>query len=123
MPLTGDAKRNYQRQKMAARRAAKTGETGETIPTNDTSVGTDFGGEHYWGAVSQAPEGMRICTAFEFYGPGRWIGGCGMIVPWEGKPLPTNVNGEPDVAVAIIDSAYFKEIQSKMPVTKAREQR
>lgn len=129
MPLTGDAKRNYQRQKMSERRAkTETGSspiTPEVIDvaraakaTNVTSVGTDFGGEHYWGAVSKAPEGMRICTAFQF--GTRMIGGCGKIVPWEGKPIPTNVNSEPELAQAIIDSPFFKEIQSKMPLTKTR---
>lgn len=106
MPQTPERKREYQRQ----RRQTKTVETG-TNDTSEAALGQDFGGEHYWGAVSKAPEGKRICTAFEFQG--RMIGGCGEIRDWPFR-------SEPSLAMAIIDSDHFREIQSKMPVTPGR---
>lgn len=133
MPQTPQRKAEYQRQ----RRVGKTAKP----PTNKTSEGTssgafrphrdgagrmvlkpggnDLGREHYWGWVSHAEEGTRICEAFEF-GPGHWIGGCGMVVKWEGKPLSTNLGSEPDLSMAIVNSPQSKEIQSAMPVTKTR---
>lgn len=131
MPLTGDAKREYQRKKMAERRA-KTG-TNETAKTNGTSdrkapyrdehgdlvlelpTRADHNATHYWGWISKARDGTRVCAEFEF-APGYLIGGCGMVKAWEGKLL----DGGTDLAKVIADSQYFKEIQSKMPVTKDR---
>jgi hypothetical protein len=90
----------------------------------DRGSGTDRGNSHYWGWVSKAPEGARICLEFEWTpGLGNWIGGCGMIKAWEGKEFSTSLTGEPELATAIIDSPHFKHIQSAMPVTKTRSQR
>lgn len=110
MPLTGDAKREYQRTKMRERRA-KT-KTGETHGDSEGASGeVDPGHEHYW--LRKLGEETAVCTEFEFQG--RMIGGCGQTQPYEGKLL-----GEPTLAQAIIESDHYKEIQQKMPVTKDR---
>lgn len=111
MPLDKDQMREYQR-KRRAKGDSPLGTRADRAKnvTHSGSEGTDFGGEHYWGAVSQAPEGKRICTAFEFQG--HMIGGCGKVVE--------RLIHEPTLAQAIIDSPHYKSIQSKMPLTKTR---
>lgn len=111
MPLTGKAKADYQRELMKKRRVK---------PTNDTSEGTSGGDvppghEHYW--LRRAGDDFAVCTEFETQG--RVVGGCGQKRKYQGKLLPTS-DEHPDLAAAIIDSDRFKEIQSKMPVTKGR---
>lgn len=140
MPLTGDAKREYQRKKMAERRAAeaKLARPANPAPTTKSgprqpldrfkpyrdefgdlvlrpAIGDDLGGEHYWGSLSAAPNAdSRVCTVFDF--AGKFIGGCGMIKAWEGKLLDGQTFSQ-----IIADSPHAKEIQQKMPVTKGRE--
>jgi hypothetical protein len=121
--MSPEAKREYQKTLMRKRRGQAPAQETNSISEEGMAVPnlkTDLGGEHYWGWISHAPDGMRICEAFEF--GSRWIGGCGQVVPWEGKPLPTKVDGSQELAPAIIDSPYFKEIQSAMPLSPRRAQ-
>lgn len=141
MPRDPERRRAQQRELMAKRRAASKTETGQTHTDSEGTSGgvfrpfrdeagrmvlkpggKDLGGEHYWGWISHAEEGTRICEAFEF-GAGHWIGGCGMVVKWEGKALSTRLDGADDLGKVIMDSPHGKRIQSAMPVTKGREPR
>lgn len=138
MPLTGDAKRKYQAELMAKKRAeaaehevhreaARTGE----VPIAKAKGRNEFGElvlrpgdyvpgehEHYWGWVSKAEDGTRVCLEFEYQG--RMIGGCGQVMAWEGKPLNTFTDGLPDSAHLIRDSETAPAIQKRMPVTAKR---
>jgi len=98
MPLDKEAMREYQRKRRAKARG---------VPDEEPVTGEYH--EHYW---RRAPgDDFATCTEFEFQR--KLIGGCGEVQKYEGKLLST---GAPDLALAIIDSPYFKEIFGRLPV-------
>lgn len=109
MPQSAERKAEYQRQ----RRKTETG-SGRTDIAKAAALADDSGHEHYW----LRRDDQVVCTAFEMQR--RQIGGCGETRKWDGKLISPRPDGSPELAVAIIDSPYYKKIQAAMPVTKAR---
>lgn len=72
--------------------------------------------EHYF--RRRMGEDRAECVDFDYQG--RKTVGCGEIRGYEGKLLNINVDGSPDLGMAIIESDQFKRVQAAMPVTKGR---
>ena len=115
MPLTGKAKAEYQRKLMRDRRSGEAGPGRTDIAKAAALADVPPGHEHYW--LRRAGDEHAVCVRFEMQG--RIIGGCGEKREYKGKLVPS-FDDHPELAVVIIDSDHYKEIQAAMPVTKTR---